>query len=174
LVSPLSEALGPFRREKHQRWVETGRVLGYKPRAWERFRRNGYLSFVTTEQRETAGETTLVINVTTPKIHNLDFAFSTERLPEEHKEDVKDLYVDSFKSGDTVDILALEDRIQNSNFYLPIEMDASVKQTAPDFVDVTLNVRDVKPAEFGRFLGATLQANTFGLEQYGRFQATGL
>jgi hypothetical protein len=38
LVSPLSEALGPFRREKHQRWVETGRVLGYKPRAWERFR----------------------------------------------------------------------------------------------------------------------------------------
>ena len=37
-VSPLSEGLGLFGGEKRQRWVETGRVLGYKPRAWERFR----------------------------------------------------------------------------------------------------------------------------------------
>jgi hemolysin activation/secretion protein len=170
----LNSELSDYWEDEIGQSVTADKISKFKSWAWERFRRNGYLSFVTTEQRETAGETTLVINVTTPKIHNLDFAFSTERLPEDHKEDVKDLYVDSFKSGDTVDILALEDRIQNSNFYLPIEMDASVKQTAPDFVDVTLNVRDVKPAEFGRFLGATLQANTFGLEQYGRFQATGV
>jgi hemolysin activation/secretion protein len=154
--------------------ISVDQLTKFKAWAWERFRRHGYLAFVTTEQRETAGETILVVNVTTPKINKLDFAFSTERLPEGYKDDVKDMYVDSFKSEDAVDILALEDRIQNANFYLPIEMDANVKQTSPDYVDVTLNVRDVPEASVGRFLGGTLQANTFGLEQYGRFQATGV
>ena len=156
------------------RSVSADKLSKFKAWAWERFRRNGYLAFVTTEQRDSAGETTLVINVTTPKINQLGFAFSTERLPKTYEDDVEAMYVDSFKAGDAVDILALENRIQNANFYLPIEMDANVKQTTPDVVDVTLNVRDVKPAELGRFLGGVIQANTYGLEQYGRFQATGM
>jgi hemolysin activation/secretion protein len=154
--------------------VSADKLSKFKAWAWERFRRNGYLAFVTTEQRDSAGETTLVINVTTPKINQLGFAFSTERLPKTYEDDVEAMYVDSFKAGDAVDILALENRIQNANFYLPIEMDANVKQTTPDVVDVILNVRDVKPAELGRFLGGVIQANTYGLEQYGRFQATGM
>ncbi|MEY4209959.1 MAG: hypothetical protein RLZ92_338 [Pseudomonadota bacterium] len=154
--------------------VSATQLSKFKAWAWERFRRHGYLAFVTTEQREVEGGVTLVINVTTPTINKLNFAFSTQRLDEDKHDDIKAMYVDSFKPGDAVDILALENRIQNANFYLPIEMDANVKQTTPDVVDVTLNVRDVPEASVGRFLGATVQANTFGLEQYGRFQATGM
>ncbi len=154
--------------------VSSEQLTKFKAWAWDKFRRHGYLAFVTTEQKSAgAAGSTLVINVTTPKINNLDFAFATQRLPEENKEDIKAMYVDSFKSGDSVDILALENRIQHANFYLPVEMDANVKQTAPDYVDVTLNTRDVEPASIGKFLGASVQANTFGLEQYGRFQAVG-
>ena len=170
----LDDELSDYWKDQLGHSISADQLTKFKAWAWERFRRNGYLAFVTTEQRETAGETTLVINVTTPKINKLDFAFATQRLPEAYKDDVRDMYVDSFKTEDGVDILALEDRIQHANFYLPIEMDASVKQTAPDYVDVTLNVRDVPEASLGRFLGATVQANTFGLEQYGRFQATGM
>lgn len=170
----LNNELSEYWEDELGHSISSDQLTKFKAWAWERFRRHGYLAFVTTEQHEVGGQTTLVINVTTPKISKLDFAFSTERLPQEHKEDVKAMYVDSFKAEDSVDILALENRIQHANFYLPIEMDANVKQTAPDYVDVTLNVRDVPEASLGRFLGGTLQANTFGLEQYGRFQATGM
>ncbi len=169
----LNDELAEYWEDELGHSVSAGQLSKFKAWAWESFRRHGYLAFVTTEQRETAGETILVTNVTTPTISKLDFAFSTQRLPEDKQDDVKDMYVDSFKVGDAVDILALESQIQQANFYLPIEMDANIKQTTPDHVDVTLKVRDVPEASVGRFLGATVQANTFGLEQYGRFQATG-
>ena len=148
-------------------------IKNFKSWAWAKFRDAGYLAYVSTDDVRVDGGLKLYINVVTPKLGKVEFKLAELNLSEREKVLLKDRLVKAFSEGDGVDTMKLDNRLQNANFGYPFEFDANLKQVAPGITDMTLTSRNLAHRP-GKLLNGLIQANSYGLEQYGRGQLMGL
>lgn len=81
--------------------------------------------------------------------------------------------LDDFATGDGIDTLKLDNRLQNANFGFPLQFYANLKQVAPGVSDVLITSPVIESTP-GKRLDSLLQVNSYGLKQYGRTQAFGM
>ena len=141
----------------------------FKSWAFTFFRERGYLAWVNVDQTNRKDGIGLIINVITPKLGKVDIDYSAVTLSEADKNKLNKRFENAFLDMSGVDIFALDNRVQNANFAMPIEFDARLKQVAPGVTDMTIVGRNVETMP-GKLKDTFVQFNSYGLKQYGRTQ----
>ena len=144
-------------------------VERFKSWAWSKFKAKGYLAWLKVDEQVTQDRVTLNIEVTTPKLGQVDVDYSKVNLATKSQSKIDAGIRKKFKTDDGIDVLAMDNHIQNASFGLPLEFDARLKQVAPGITDLTIAARPIE-AKPGKLQNAFIQFNSYGLKQYGREQ----
>lgn len=142
----------------------------FKSWAWAKFRQAGYLAYVTVTPTKSGDEVSLLVDVQTPKLGQVKLDLANLKLDASDKALLEKRLMKPFAEGDGVDTLKLDNRLQNASFGLPMQFYANLKQAAPGVTDVLITSPTIE-SKPGKFLSGLVQANSYGLKQYGRDQA---
>ena len=141
----------------------------FKAWAWGQFKARGYLAWLTVDANLIKDRLTLTIEVTTPKLGEVDVDYSNVKVSPSNQSSINKTVRDKFKTNDAIDVVAMDNHIQNANFGLPVEFDARLRQVAPGITDLTIAARPIE-TKAGKLQNAFIQFNSYGLKQYGREQ----
>ena len=167
----------PFRQADMQAyWADsigkavTGeRINDFKSWAWTSLRADGYLAYVTVNEEKSVSGSTLVINVSAPMVRKITVAATQEDdTVSQYAENIALRFARSIKTGDRLDIAALDAQITGIKFDVPVELDIDITQVNATEVDVIVNVR---PSDANKYPLGLVQLNNYGLKQYGEWQA---
>jgi hemolysin activation/secretion protein len=165
-----------FDREIRDYWqdriggqVSATDIEAFKAWAFSFFREKGYLAWVTVSEVKRPDGVGLNVIVMTPKLGKVDVDYSAVSLSESDKKKLNKWFNGAFLDEHGVDIFALDNRVQNANFGMPVEFDARLKQVVPGVTDMTIIARGAE-SKTGQLKNAVVQINSFGLKQYGRTQ----
>ncbi len=165
----LEDAIREYWQDKLGQPVSTLDIEMFKSWAFSYFREKGYLAWVTVSEVKRADGIGLSVNVVTPKLGKVDIDYSAVSLSAGDKKKLDKWFDGAFLDQQGVDVFALDNRVQNANFGLPVEFDARLKQVVPGVTDMTIIARQAE-ATPGKLKDAVVQINSFGLKQYGRTQ----
>jgi hemolysin activation/secretion protein len=165
----LNKEIRLYWEAKTGRKITKSDVERFKSWAWSKFKAKGYLAWLTVDEQVTQDRVTLNIEVTTPKLGQVDVDYSKVTLATKAQSKIDAGIRKKFKTDDVIDVLAMDNHIQNASFGLPLEFDARLKQVAPGITDLTIAARPVE-AKPGKLQNAFIQFNSYGLKQYGREQ----
>lgn len=165
----LDAEIYDYWQDKISKPLSTSDIEAFKSWAFTFFREKGYLAWVSVEQVKRESGIGLNINVVTPKLGRVDIDYSAVALSDSEKNKLNKRFEHAFLDMKGVDIFALDNRVQNANFALPVEFDARLKQVAPGVTDMTIVGRNIETKP-GKVKDAFVQFNSYGLKQYGRTQ----
>lgn len=128
----------------------------------------GFMAFAQTE----VDGNKLQIKLVTPRIKTLKILAPDEALAKRYLKDLSALFKADFKPGMTLDILALEQKLDAVSFSMPLELNVDMRPAGPEWLDVVVSVEHAA-AKSGQILGGLVQLNNYGQNQFGKVQALG-
>ena len=152
--------------------VPAQKLSDFKAFAWELFQKNGYLAYITTSAQPTREGSVLSINVAFPTVGKVSVVTMDGDKGKEFAEEVARRFSDIYKTGTPVDVQGFENQLSAAAYDLPVDLEVSMRQVNNTVVDVVIYLRPIA-TELGKVLGGVLQANNYGLEQFGRNQLLG-
>lgn len=148
-------------------------IADFKEWAWQKFNQAGYFAFLHTEISKTANGEVLLIKISLPTVKEIKIYSKDKSLVEKYADQIIGRIGDSGQPGHTVDTLALEQKLDNVSFDLPISLDLNIRPTGSEQVTLVVNVVP-KESDPGSLRYGAAQVNNYGLSQYGRTQALGV
>lgn len=147
-------------------------IAKFKDWAWSQFRDAGYFAFLYTDITPTSDGQSLGIKVFLPEVQKVRIVGKDDALVNRYAELIVKRMGKSVKQGSHVDTLSLEQLLESSVYDLPIDLELNIRPTGSNDVDliVTINEKTNTP---GKYRGAVVQVNNYGLNQFGRGQLLG-
>ena len=152
--------------------VPAQKLADFKAFAWELFQKKGYLAYITTSAQPTPEGSVLTVNVAMPQVGKVSVVTVDGDKGKEFADEVARRFTAIYKAGTPVDVQGFENQLNAAAYDLPVDLEVSMRQVDAKVVDVVINLR---PAEHkaGSVLGGVVQANNYGLDQFGREQVLG-
>lgn len=142
-------------------------------RAWlfDRLRDEGYLASVDTNETPLAGgATALNIVVTQSLIGTVRVVTLDTKLDQNYVDEVVRRFATEFKSGQPVDVRAMDANLAAIAFDLPLNLEINIKPQSGQLVEVEVSLTPL-PSQPGKFLGGVAQLNNYGVPSFGQNQA---
>ncbi len=152
--------------------VPAQKLSDFKAFAWELFQKNGYLAYITTSAQPTREGSVLSINVAFPTVGKVSVVTMDGDKGKEFADEVARRFNAIYKAGSPVDVQGFENQLNAAAYDLPVDLEVSMRQVNSTVVDVVIYLRPIA-AQLGKVLGGVLQANNYGLQQFGRNQLLG-
>ena len=152
--------------------VSAQKLGEFKAFAWELFQNKGYLAYVTTHTQTTSNGTVLTVSVVLPKLNKVSIVTTESDHGKEYVAEVAQRFNAIHKAGMPIDIQGIENQLNAASYDLPVDLEVSMKQINATEVDLEIQLRYLH-AQPGKLLGGVIQANNFGLSQFGRNQILG-
>lgn len=149
--------------------VPADAVRHFKGWLFEQARRSGYLSYVLTDVVPGEQGSHLRVRVVRPRINAVRINAASAELAQRYGQLTVERLRPYLVSGDPLDTLGLDQRMDTAGFDLPIELDSTVRAAGRNQVDLILNMNPA-PLRRGERLDALVQLNNYGLKSYGRPQ----
>ena len=152
--------------------VPAQKLSDFKAFAWELFQKKGYLAYITTSAQPTPEGSVLTVNVAMPTVGKVSVVAVDGDKGKEYADEVARRFTEVYKPGTPVDVQGFENQLTAASYDLPVDLEVSMRQVNDKVVDVVINLR---PADHkaGSILGGVLQANNYGLDQFGSKQILG-
>ena len=152
--------------------VPAQKLADFKAFAWELFQNKGYLAYITTSAQPTPEGSVLTVNVAIPTVGKVTVVTVDGAKGKEYADEVARRFSAIYKIGSTVDVQGFESQLNAIAYDLPVDLEVSMRQVDASVVDVVINLR---PADHkaGSVVGGVVQANSYGLNQFGREQLLG-
>lgn len=147
-------------------------IAQFKDWAWSQFRDAGYFAFLYTEVSQAPDGQNLGIKVFLPEVQKIRIVGKNEALVNRYAELIVKRMGKSVRQGSNVDTLNLEQLLESSVYDLPIELELNIRPTGSNDVDLIVSINE-KSNEPGKYQGAVVQVNNYGLNQFGRGQLLG-
>ena len=149
--------------------VPAQKLADFKAFAWELFQSKGYLAYINTSAQPTPEGSVLTVSVAFPQVGKVSVVTVDGNKGKEYADEVARRFTAIYKTGTPVDVQGFENQLNAAAYDLPVDLEVSMRQVNEKVVDVVINLR---PAEHkaGSVLGGVVQANNYGLDQFGREQ----
>jgi hemolysin activation/secretion protein len=147
-------------------------IAKFKDWAWSQFRDAGYFAFLYTEILPTADGQNLGVKVFLPEVQKIRIVGKDEAFVNRYAELIVKRMGKSVKQGSNVDTLSLEQLLESSVYDLPIDLELNIRPTGSNEVDLIVTINE-KANDPGKYRGAVVQVNNYGLNQFGRGQLLG-
>jgi hemolysin activation/secretion protein len=151
--------------------VSAQKLSDFKSFAWDLFQNKGYLAYITTGTKNTPEGSVLSVNVAFPKVAKVSVV-AIEGGSKEFVDEVARRFSSIYKTGMPVDIQGYENQLSAASYDLPVDLEMRMRQVNESEVDVVIHLRPIH-AEPGTVLGGVMQANNYGLAQFGQSQILG-
>ena len=148
--------------------VSTEEMIEFKNWVNTTAKAKGFMAYAQTD----AKGSTLQVSLVLPRINTVKIYARDEALANRYLKDLNARFESDFKPGMPVDVLALEQKLDAVSFSMPLELDVIIRSAGPELLDLLVNVTEA-PTKLGQVLGGLVQANDYGLKQYGRAQMLG-
>jgi hemolysin activation/secretion protein len=152
--------------------VPAQKLSEFKAFAWDLFQSKGYLAYITTSAQPTPEGSVLTINVTFPTIAKISVVPVEGNKGQEFAAEIARRFNAIYKVGSPVDVQGIENQLQAAAYDLPVDLEVGLRQVNKTEVDVVINLRKLD-AQPGAILGGLIQANNYGLAQFGQNQVLG-
>ncbi len=152
--------------------VPAQKLADFKAFAWELFQKKGYLAYITTSAQPTPEGSVLTVNVAMPQVGKVSVVTVDGDKGKEFAGEVARRFTAIYKAGTPVDVQGFENQLNAAAYDLPVDLEVSMRQVDAKVVDVVINLRPVEH-KAGSVLGGLVQANNYGLDQFGREQVLG-
>jgi hemolysin activation/secretion protein len=152
--------------------VPAQKLADFKAFAWELFQKKGYLAYITTSAQPTPEGSVLTVNVAMPQVGKVSVVTVDGDKGKEFADEVARRFTAIYKAGTPVDVQGFENQLNAAAYDLPVDLEVSMRQVDAKVVDVVINLRPVEH-KAGSVLGGLVQANNYGLDQFGREQVLG-
>ena len=113
-----------------------------------------------------AGGSELEVTVVRPLIRGIRVVFSDQESQKKYAKIVLQRFQQDFKSGQPLDTLALDQRLDTLGYDLPLELMTSVRAAGPSEIDLVVSARELK-SQPGQWQGGLVQLNNYGLKAFG-------
>jgi hemolysin activation/secretion protein len=153
--------------------VSAQKLADFKAFAWDLFQSKGYLAYINTSAQATPDGSVLTVNVTIPSVGKVTVVTTEKNKGIEYAEDVAARFSTAYPVGAPVDVLGFESQLNAITYDLPVDLEVSMSQVNDKTVDVVINLRPIKEVAPFSVLGGAVQANNYGLSQFGRAQVMG-
>ncbi len=114
----------------------------------------------------------LTVNVAFPTVGKVSVVAVDGNQGKEFADEVARRFNAIYKAGSPVDVQGFENQLNAAAYDLPVDLEVSMRQVNSTVVDVVIYLRPIA-AQLGKVLGGVLQANNYGLQQFGRNQLLG-
>jgi len=145
--------------------VSVEEMIAFKTWLYNKAKNNGFMAYAQTDSEGN----TLQINLVLPRIKSVTVFAKDGDLAERYVKDLSARFEADFKPGSQLDVLALDQKLDAVSFTMPLELDVIIRSAGPELVDLVVNVSEASSRK-GEVLGGLVQANNFGLKQFGRAQ----
>lgn len=152
--------------------VSARKINDFKSYAWDLFQNKGYLAYITTNTKNTQEGTVLSVNIMLPKIAKVSVVSTDEGHGKSFTDEVMRRFSNIYTPGMPVDIQGFENQLQAATYDLPVELEISMRQVNETDVNLVIHLKSIR-TQPGEFLGGVIQANNYGLNQFGRNQVLG-
>lgn len=159
----------PFLRKP----VSSEEIATFKAWLWENLQRKGYLGYTELTYKPENDGTMLHMNVIAPRIGRATVLTLDAKEVDEYAHIVAQRFNKAYPDGSFVDVQGIDAQLKSIAYDLPVTLDASLRQTDSELVDVVINLKRLD-AEPGNVSSALVQLNNHGLEPYGREQILGV
>jgi len=153
--------------------VSSEEIAKFKTWLWEDLQRKGYLGYAELTYKPEVDGTLLHMSVKAPRIGRATVLTLDAKEVDEYANVVAQRFSKAFPNGTFVDIQGIEAQLKSIAYDLPVELEANLRQSDSDLLDVVINMKrvDAKP---GEITSALVQFNNYGLQAYGREQLLGV
>jgi hemolysin activation/secretion protein len=171
--SPLfQQELMAYWRDEITKPVPAERINAFKAFAWNLFQSKGYLAYITTSTASTHEGTVLTVTASIPTVGKIFVLTAKGSKGKEFADEVARRFKTIYKTGAPIDIQGIENQLNAAAYDLPVDLEVSMRQTNSTTVDVVIHLRPIE-TEAGKLLNGFVQANNYGLDQFGREQLLG-
>lgn len=172
-LSNLTEQIEKYWAGLIQKPVRGVQINEFKAWLWDELLRVGYLAYIKIDSESTLTGTVLRIDVVAPTIHRATVLALDFDKKDEYANLVAKRFAQSMPPGSMVDVQGIEAQLNAMAYDLPVSLEASLRRTTPEAVDVAINMKrlDNKP---GSINSGLVQFNNYGLKAYGREQLLGV
>lgn len=148
--------------------VSLDEMIAFKTWLYNKAKNQGFMAYAQTD----ADGNTLNISLVLPRIKSITVFARDEELANRYVKDLSARFESDFKPGSQLDVLALDQKLDAVSFTMPLELDVVIRSAGPELVDLVVNVTEAT-VQKGEIVGGLVQANNYGLRQFGRAQLMG-
>lgn len=172
-LSNLTEQIEKYWAGSIQKSVRGAQINEFKAWLWDELLRVGYLAYIKVDSESTLTGTVLRISVVAPTIDRATVLALDFDKKDEYASLVAKRFAQSMPPGSMVDVQGIEAQLNAMAYDLPVSLEASLRRSTPEAVDVAINMKrlDSKP---GSINSGLVQFNNYGLKAYGREQLLGV
>lgn len=172
-LSKLDDQIKNYWASSIQKPVSGTKINEFKAWLWDELLRIGYLAYIKIDSKQTLTGTTLQISVVAPKIDRATVLAIDFDKKDEYAKLIALRFAKAMPPGSMVDVQGIESQLNAMAYDLPVSLEASLRRSDPELVDVAINMKrlDSKP---GSINSGLVQLNNYGLKAYGRYQALGV
>lgn len=172
-LSSLTEQIEKYWTSSIQKPVRGVQINEFKAWLWDELLRVGYLAYIKIDSESTLTGTVLRIDVVAPTIDRATVLALDFDKKDEYANLVAKRFAQSMPPGSMVDVQGIEAQLNAMAYDLPVSLEASLRRSTPEAVDVAINMKrlDNKP---GSINSGLVQFNNYGLKAYGREQLLGV
>lgn len=165
----LSRTIDRYWQGRIGRAVSVDELRAFHGWFYERAAQEGFMAYAKTEVMKVKGGEQLNIQVMQPKINSVRVLAPDSPQASPYLERVQSRMGQVFKSGQSLDTLALDQVLDSASYDLPIELEATLRAVGPELLDlvITLTPAIAMP---GQTSSGVVQVNNHGLRQYGQTQ----
>jgi hemolysin activation/secretion protein len=149
--------------------VSTEQLQDFHSWFYEKARREGFMAYAQTQTVDAGQGQSLIVQTLQPKVGTVRILSSDPVLIKAYAALLKRRFEVDFKSGQPLDILGLDQRLDSVGYDLPIELDATLRAVGPEMLDLIVNISPAKKKP-GQLLSFIEQWTNYGLRQYGQAQ----
>lgn len=171
--SPMykKELMAYWNREINQP-VSAQKMNEFQAYAWNLFQSKGYLAYITSSTESTPQGTALTVNASIPTVGKVFIVTTEGDQGKVFADEVTRRFSAVYKTGTPVDLQGFENQLNAASYDLPVDLEVSMRQVSTDVVNLVIHLHPVD-AQTGKLLTGVVQANNYGLEQFGREQLLG-
>jgi hemolysin activation/secretion protein len=153
--------------------VSSEEIATFKAWLWQGLQQKGYLGYAQLTYKPEADGTMLILSVKAPTIGRATVLTLDAKEVDEYAHLVAKRFGQAYPDGSFVDIQGIEAQLKSIAYDIPVELEAILRQTGTELVDVVINLKRVG-AKPGQVTSALVQLNNHGLVPYGREQLLGV
>lgn len=172
-LSKLTGEIDAYWAKFLEKPVRGTQINEFKAWLWDELLRVGYLAYIKVDSQDTVNGTVLRIDVVAPTIDRATVLALDFDKKDEYASLVAKRFAQSLPPGSLVDVQGIEAQLNAMAYDLPVSLEASLRRSTPESVDVAINMKrlDSKP---GSINSGLVQFNNYGLKAYGREQLLGV
>ena len=153
--------------------VSADQIAAFKGWLFTQLQRQGYLGFVDVAEQKADKQadigSVLVVTVSSLVIERVTIVAHDDGPGRAYAEEVARRFSRQFPAGAVLDVAALESQLSAARYDLPVELDVDLRQQGAQQVEVVINLHSLRANPLSLNNGV-VQANNYGLPQYGRGQ----